>query len=414
LQSAQHKRLGQFLIESGWITGEQLLRAIQSQRVVGGRIGTCLLEMEVLSEEHLLEALSKQLGVPAAGVDKLRGIDEEILSLVPAKLAVRSQAIPFAAGDNEIHVATLNVRHLQNLDEISFISSRQVRPHIANEVRIFEALERYYGEECPRRYGHLLDRLNRSRFLWATGTDQRLDLSEMEIDWNEPGDVFRDDRMMLAPSAGPRSTAASPEFPGSITARPVRTPPAPPAPANEATRAPAEAPRPTPAPEGLLSLKQVEHFLSNPNNEGRTIGQVLLRYLAQSFTTTGIFKVQHGFATGWLAHGLGVDGERFSRLELELEEPSAIQTLERGGPLYRGPLAPMPAHRRMAESLSIQLGQDCVMVPVRVRGRLVSVFYGDRGPRGLRGLKTDQLKRLAEKAAMAFELCILRRKIQDS
>ena len=38
------KKLGQMLVERGWITGEQLIRAIQSQRVVGGRIGTCLLE----------------------------------------------------------------------------------------------------------------------------------------------------------------------------------------------------------------------------------------------------------------------------------------------------------------------------------------------------------------------------------
>ena len=194
------KKLGQLLVERGAITGEQLIRAIQSQRALGGRIGTCLLEMDVVTEDHLLEALSQQLSVPAAHIETLRAIDDTILEMVPAKVAVRCLAVPFAASDTEIQIATLNVHNLSVLDELAFCCNRRVRPHIANEVRIFEALEKYYGYECPARFGHLLDRLNRSRYMWDESAKILLGasvpmewhgLEVLDTQWNEQRRLIR-------------------------------------------------------------------------------------------------------------------------------------------------------------------------------------------------------------------------------
>ena len=60
----------------------------------------------------------------------------------------------------------LDARNLACQDEIAFATGKRVRVHVANEIRIFEALEKYYDEECPSRFATLLDRLNRSRYLW--------------------------------------------------------------------------------------------------------------------------------------------------------------------------------------------------------------------------------------------------------
>src|SRR6059058_2457579 len=79
-------KLGQLLVTRGWITVQQLTRALKNQNVVGGRLGTCLLEMDALTEDLLLKGLAEQLGVPAARVEDLRGIPEEVQELLPAKL----------------------------------------------------------------------------------------------------------------------------------------------------------------------------------------------------------------------------------------------------------------------------------------------------------------------------------------
>jgi hypothetical protein len=47
-------KLGQLLVARGWITVQQLTRALQNQGVVGGRLGTCLIEADALSEDNLL------------------------------------------------------------------------------------------------------------------------------------------------------------------------------------------------------------------------------------------------------------------------------------------------------------------------------------------------------------------------
>ena len=160
------KRLGQILLEHGWIAPVQLTRALAHQRSFGGRLGTCLLELGELEERLLLRALSLQLGVPAADAEDLRSVPEEVVKLLPARIARRGQAIPFRAYGGQLSVALLAITDLALQDELAFVSGKRLKVHIANEARIFEGLEKYYGEECPRRFSQLADRLNRSRYLW--------------------------------------------------------------------------------------------------------------------------------------------------------------------------------------------------------------------------------------------------------
>jgi len=318
------KKLGQLLVERGAITGEQLIRAIQSQRALGGRIGTCLLEMDVLSEDHLLDALSHQLAVPAATVEELRQIDDDVLELVPARVAVRCQAVPFAASDNKIEVATLNVHHLVVLDELAFCSNRRVVPHIANEVRIAEALEKFYGHECTPRFGHLLDRLNRSRYMWdesakiLLGTAAPMEwqgIEVLEAQWN-------DQRRLMRPAASRSQRAASQSTasPGSPTSTaPASTAPASSAPTGNVwntgnawnTGLPdtppndpwAQAsPAVPPQEDGRLGLADLDRLLAAEPNRER-IGEIVLRFLGQFFDRAALFRISQEKIRGWMARG---------------------------------------------------------------------------------------------------------------
>ena len=416
-----NKKLGQMLVERGWITGEQLIRAIQSQRVVGGRIGTCLLEMDVLTEDKLLEALSNQLSVPPAQIEELRAINREILGLVPSKVASRWQAVPLSADHNDIRVATLNVKNLACLDELEFCSNKRVLPHIVNEVRIFEALERYYGIECPRRYGHLLDRLNRSRYMWDESAKVLLGAGQTEVRVRSPeptmGTGSEDPELIRPPASrstltlgGPADFQETPASPrnGAITW---------PTPVHRGTegRSLAKATAggsPIPA---TLTLDDVERLLAGQSDQ-KSIGRTILRFLGQSFSRCAIFAVRNDGVRGWLYHGEGFNAAAFAALDVKLDQPSAFLGLIKGAEHYFGPLAPMPAHRELARCWGGDLPQQCLMMPIRLRGRLISVLYGDRGARGARGLEgvpMEQMKELSDKASIAFELCILRRKLQQ-
>ena len=397
------KKLGQLLVEKGRITGEQLIRAIQSQRALGGRIGTCLLEMEVLDEDELLLALEEQLRVPSAGIEDLRAIDPSVLQYVPGKMAVRFEAIPFRVDAKELHIATLHVRHLAFLDELRYLTNRKVVPHIANEVRIFEALQKHYRVELPKRYGHLLDRLNRSRYMWDESAKLLLGGAEQPVDWTDPDEAFG--KVIHSPS-GRSATAHRAQAglaPGAVA---VASHPAKAAPRRKDAGS-------VTWPAGVLSLDQVDRLLDNEGDPQR-VAEVVVRFAAQSFTRTALFKVQKDKVYGWLARGEDVDKKLFRALELPMSEPSLFLNLRKGAGQYLGPLPPMPVHRRMAVTWGGDFPSECLVLPIRVREHLVSVLYGDRGPLGLHGVDVEVFRQLRDRAAEALELCILRKKIKTA
>lgn len=400
------KKLGQMLIEKGRITGEQLIRAIQSQRALGGRLGTCLLEMEVLGEEELLDVLAEQLRVPPVGVEDLRVIEPEILEIVPKKMAHRFQAVPFALGDDTLEVATLQVRNLGFLDELRYLTDRRVIPHIANEVRIFEALQKHYQLEIPRRYHHLLDRLNRARFMWDESAQILLG-DDGSVSWTDPDEAFGE--VVHSPSARRKAPAdrPGPARPDQQTAS--QTAPVPTTSSGGSDRRAAG----DTWPAGVLSLEQVDHLLDNEGDPSR-VAEVVLRYAAQSFSRSALFQVRKGKIYGWMARGEDVDKKLFRALEIPLAQPSLFLNLSKGTPLHLGALPPMPAHRQLALAWGGDLPSECLMIPIRVRGNMVSVLYGDRGPLGLHGVDVDLFRRLAARAAEALELCILRKKIKTA
>jgi hypothetical protein len=158
-------RLGEILLQHGWITRADLARGLRAQQLVGGRLGTALLESEALSEEQLLTALTEQHGVDAAAVEDLRVLDAETLALLPRKLAIRCRAVPLRARGGRLDLAMDDPANLAGQDEMSFATSRRLRVLVTSEVRLLEALSRYYDEPLPGRFVGLLDRLNRQRSL---------------------------------------------------------------------------------------------------------------------------------------------------------------------------------------------------------------------------------------------------------
>lgn len=136
-------------------------RALEYQRATDEslRIGTILLQWNLLAEEALLAALAKKHGCPAVGWKELSAADEKVAALLPAAQSVRIGAIPYASEEHRLHVAFRNPSDLAAVDEVAAITSRRVAPAVTTEVRLLEAQERFYGRAVPRALRALLRRL---------------------------------------------------------------------------------------------------------------------------------------------------------------------------------------------------------------------------------------------------------------
>ena len=414
-------KLGQLLVARGWISVQQLTRALKNQNLAGGRLGTCLLEMDALGEDLLLKGLSEHLGVPAAAVEDLRGVAEEVLGLIPDRLARRLRAVPFRVEVGRLDLALMDPRNLSAQDEIAFASGKRVKVYVASEVRIFEALEKYYGEECPSRIGVILDRLNRARFLW----DKKGESAEAVPSPAPSGSLFATPtppRIKLPPPLPELPPVAARS--ASAPAAAVAEAPSPLATAPVAARRPmtvaltpeerAElgapswvepaADRPSPAP---ATLDELEAALARTKNLDE-VGEILLGFLARDHRRAALFQVSRDRISGWKVEGAGVSREAFAAFAVGFDQPSLFLNLRQGSGLYLGPLPPMPAHRQLARTWGGDLPRDCIMLPVRIKDRLVMVIYADGAARG--PIELPQIQRLLALATAAVERCILRRK----
>src|SRR5580698_7957338 len=92
-------RLGEILVKDSLITADQLRQALDHQKKTGGRLGTCLVKLGLVSDDDITAVLSRQYGVPSINL-KFYEVDPAVIKLVPQETAIR-EAIHKFYGDVE-------------------------------------------------------------------------------------------------------------------------------------------------------------------------------------------------------------------------------------------------------------------------------------------------------------------------
>lgn len=426
------KKLGEILVERGWVRRGELLRALRQQQQLGGRLGTCLLEMEAVSEDELLHVLGVQHGIDPVSVEEIRQVPEDVRSLLPAKAAVRWKAVPVKAGASKVHVALLDPQDLACQDELSFAIGRRLVLRAASEVRIHEALERYYDQAMPSRMSKLVERLNRKRFLWRNGEGEAEDgkdaggVETAPAPAPEPLELFPEGPHLDAPdlpappqrpegTAEPAAESASrtepPEVNSPEEGAPVETTPQPEAgrpnrlsavPLSEQERAALYGGR-APAP---VSYDEAEARLAKLESRD-AVGSLVIDFLRQEFDRVILLAVRSDQVTGWAADGEALNDGSVAELSIPLSQPSIFLNLRQGSAFHLGPLPPLPAHRPLVAALGGESPGECLVLPVTLGERMVMAIYCDRNGHPLGGIDLEALRSLAKAVARALERCIL-------
>ena len=141
-------RLGELLLKAGVVNEQQLHSALAEQKRWGGKLGSILVEMNFLSEDMLVKALSRQLGL-----DRVELEDEEIsqkaLEMLSPELAQEKQVLPvsFDTTKGELVIAMAEPENLELVDEISFRTGQKVRVVIAAQSELARAIRKHYFDD---------------------------------------------------------------------------------------------------------------------------------------------------------------------------------------------------------------------------------------------------------------------------
>src|SRR4051812_44756268 len=89
------RRLGDLLVTRGYLTAEQLQQALGEQRQGQGEklLGEVLVDREYCSEEHVIECLAVEFGVPYIRLDS-KLFDPKTFALIPREFIEKYTVLP--------------------------------------------------------------------------------------------------------------------------------------------------------------------------------------------------------------------------------------------------------------------------------------------------------------------------------
>ncbi|MGD9850522.1 MAG: GspE/PulE family protein [Nitrospirales bacterium] len=160
--------VGHQLVESRVISSEDLNKALELQQWEGGRLGSILIRMGVLSESTLLEFLSQRYGVPTVELSTCT-LDDTLKGLMSLELMQQHLICPVKKTASRLSVAMVDPTNSTLLDELRFRTGLHIIPMVATETAVRLALQQFHlpagptdmpgrdslpGASSPRKNGH--------------------------------------------------------------------------------------------------------------------------------------------------------------------------------------------------------------------------------------------------------------------
>ena len=129
------KFLGKYLLESGDITEEQLMHALQKHKDsknVRGLLGQILVELGYISEEKVTKALAKQAGVEYVALEGYP-VDDMAQSLIEPDTARRSQAFPLGFDEGRLVMAMAHPTDIIAIDDLRILTGYDIKPVVLED-----------------------------------------------------------------------------------------------------------------------------------------------------------------------------------------------------------------------------------------------------------------------------------------
>ena len=138
------KQLGKILLKQKLVTQNELDGLLEQQkRVPGQRLASTAAQSGRIGDVDLLRALSEQHGVSGIDLGQVV-VPLANLKLVPLEVARQYLILPFSVKDDEIHLAMADPQDQRVVQEIEFVTGRNITPYIALHEHLARVITEAY------------------------------------------------------------------------------------------------------------------------------------------------------------------------------------------------------------------------------------------------------------------------------
>ena len=140
-------KLGDCLIEKGFLTQEQLTTALAEQKTRGTKLGETLIDLGYVEEKIIIDVLCDQLGIEYVDLRRIK-IEEEMVTLLTEQFMKKNCLIPIGYDTlvpNILRVAMADPMDIVAIDDIAIITNTQVEPVLSTKAQINQQLDKFFG-----------------------------------------------------------------------------------------------------------------------------------------------------------------------------------------------------------------------------------------------------------------------------
>jgi len=408
-------KLGEMLIRDGRITDAQLQEALAVQARGGGRLGTVLVELELIELDALTVYLGLELGIPIATGAMLERAKRAAVRLLTPEQAFRFKCVPLVVQDRQLIACLEDPHDFDILDGLAQLTGYRVIPRVAPEIRVYYYVERYYGIPRPARFVSFAE----SPRGQVAPPDENLPAPPLPglppravqpINAPSPAPVLRRRRMTRNVPVGAFEDVES-QF-GIATPAPAVNDAAPPEPAvdpHEALELEAEdllieleadandaaeaAPVGSAAPltNTLVEKRPAAEYppitphealrrMADATERG-DIATAIMGFAAGIFDVASLLLVRDNLALGWKCSG-APGNDRIDCLLVPLDAPSMFQAaVTRDDQAFHDAPAPSTVHQYFFKVLRVPQPTRATVTVVSIGKRVVNLLYGHRSIR---------------------------------
>jgi len=154
ISRSRKKKLGQLLCEKEYLDEGNLALALAEQKDVPRRLGEILLDLGFVTAAQLNEALALQAGIERVDLENIT-VSADTISLVPADLVSKYNILPLGQQDHCISVALTNPFQPQVIEDLRLVTGLSVQRYYADPKEMENAILKFYGSNVARMLDNL-------------------------------------------------------------------------------------------------------------------------------------------------------------------------------------------------------------------------------------------------------------------
>jgi|GEM_PF-5040133 len=422
-------RIGEYLVEKGIIKPAELELALHRQLIYGGRIGTNLVKLGLISEDVLISLLQVMKNAKGINLRRTEDIPRSAIRSIDRDIALKYKCIPFEVTASTIKLACIDVLTGDQIKELENRTGYNIYQYIFPEIQWLDAAKKCYDYDAESGDEIVSDRLKEEYarggrivhieerdYFKSGGTKEEFnglypgikekeesvstfeDLKEIEALLEQDADLFDDEHEEPlvgrdSPSLDELLTMEEDFFTDYREQTGWKHP-----------RVVEEA-----ADIEPISIAEATIMLSRARNRDQVLITVLT--MACNYADDAVFFfVRPEKVTGHMGMGKNIDREDVKNFNFSMLLDSLFLDIVKAGEIHHGPVAISSNNRTIFKMLELPWPSEACLIPVIVQNRIVGLLMMVTYEREISHQAKVNMQLLIRKASISFEILILKMK----